>query len=66
MQPEKVRKTTYNLFLPYFLKWSTHSTTQREATRQMYSSYKLFKEFAGNRNLTFDDMTYSLSEEYIE
>lgn len=63
---KKKEYVSRNLFLPYYKKWSMTSTTVREATRQMMYSYRLFEEYAGQKKLTFDDMTYSLVEDYIE
>lgn len=63
---KKDKPTTDKLFLPYYEKWSFNDTTKREATRRMAYSYRLFVEFLGSSNPTFDEITMQLSEQYIE
>lgn len=54
------------LFLPYFLKWCTTTTTRRQATRYMLHTYNVFREFAEKDSPTFDDITNAYIEKFIE
>lgn len=54
------------LFMPYYLRWSTTTTTRRMANRGMLYSYNLFKEYLGKREPSFSDITNRLIEGYIE
>lgn len=54
------------LFLPYFDRWATTDTTRRKATNQSAQSSRLFREFLEGRNPTFDEITVSLLNRYVE
>lgn len=63
------RSETTGLFLPYFQKWATTSTTKRTANRMSLYTYRQFAEYAEEKSLadvTFSDINYALSEDYIE
>lgn len=53
-------------FLPYYYKWCSTSTTKREASKYLMTSYNRFFEFAKSKNPTFDEMTVAFIEEFIE
>lgn len=61
-----VRKENDGKFLPFFRRWALTDNTIRTFNRQRKSSYKLFEEFCGKSDPMFDDITYALSEDYIE
>lgn len=53
-------------FLPYYERWLTTETTKRAVTRQMRYSLNLFKEFLGDSNPQFNDITVKFVEGFIE
>jgi integrase len=61
-----VRREDEGKFLPFFRRWALTDNTIRTFNRQRKSSYKLFVEFCGKADPMFDDVTYALSEDYIE
>ena len=55
-----------SLFLPYFRKWSLIESTKCKANRYKTYTYNTLVEFFGKKNPTFDDITYTVCEEFIE
>lgn len=64
--PAKEDKKEENLFMPYFKTWAVTETTKSKYNRYKIYTYNIFKEFLGSRNPTFDEITYTLCEEFIE
>lgn len=55
-----------NLFLPYFKKWAYSESTKSKFNRFKLYTYNILKEFLDKRQPTFDEISYSLCEEFIE
>lgn len=53
-------------FLPYYERWITTETTKRTVTRQMRYSLNLFREFVGDSDPCFDNITIKFIENFIE
>ena len=64
--PARKDKKEENLFMPYFKTWAVTETTKSKYNRYKIYTYNIFKEFLGSRNPTFDEITYTLCEEFIE
>lgn len=62
----KEEKNSNKLFMPYFLKWSATETTKAKYNRFKLYTYRIFNEFLNGRTPTFNDINYSLCEEFIE
>lgn len=54
------------LFLPFLYTYAMEETTQHKYNRYKKYTYNLLSEFFGDRQPTFNDITYSFSEEFIE
>lgn len=64
--PAKEEKKKESLFLPYFLKWATEESTKCKANRFKKYTYNLLTEYFGKNQPTFDDITYTFCEDFIE
>lgn len=64
--PTKVDKPVEVLFMPFFKKWSNQETTKYKYNRFKKYTYNLLLEFLDKRNPTFDEITYTFCEEFIE
>ena len=63
---EKVDKSDENLFLPYFLNWALEENTKHKYNRYKKYTYNMLVEYFGNKKPTFNDITYSFCEDFIE
>ena len=63
---ETERKDEKSKFLPYYEKWLTTETTKRAVTRQMRYSLNLFRDFLGDSDPCFDNITMKFIENFIE
>ena len=63
---EKVEKSVEKLFLPYFRRWSLEETTKHKYNRYKTYTYNVLSEYFGDKQPTFDDITYSFCEDFIE
>lgn len=55
-----------NLFMPYFLQWARTETTKSRYNRYKIYTYNLLLEYLGKKQPTFDDIDYTLCEDFIE
>ena len=62
----KQSKSKENLFLPFFHKWSMEETTKSKYNRYKVYTYNMLTEYFGNRQPTFDDITYTFCEDFID
>jgi integrase len=63
---ERVDKSNENLFLPYFLNWALEENTKHKYNRYKKYTYNMLVEYFGNKKPTFNDITYSFCEDFIE
>lgn len=63
---EKIEKNKGNLFLPYFREWAMEETTKHKYNRYKVYTYNTLVEYFGKKQPTFDDITYSVCEDFIE
>lgn len=63
---EKTEKTNESLFLPYFRMWSLGESTKYKYNRYKTYTYNLLTEYFNGRQPTFDDITYTFCEDFIE
>lgn len=63
---EKIDKSKGNLFLPYFREWAMEETTKHKYNRYKVYTYNTLVEYFGKKQPTFDDITYSVCEDFIE
>lgn len=54
-----------NLFLPFYHMWAHTSFGKHHATRATVYHYRVFKEFLGKLEPTFDDINYNLYVKFI-
>lgn len=62
----KEEKKEESLFLPFFKKWAMQENTKSRYNRFKLYTYNLFVEYLEKRNPTFDEITYTLCEDFIE
>lgn len=63
---EKTDKNPQSLFLPFFFKWATEENTKSKYNRFKKYTYNILVEYFGKKQPTFDDITYSFCEDFIE
>lgn len=64
--PEKVDKSSTDLFLPFFHKWATEETTRSKPNRFKTYTYNLLVEYFGTKQPTFNDIDYAFCEDFID
>ena len=64
--PAKVEKKPEKLFLPFFGSWAVQESTKYQSNRFKKYTYNLLVEYFGKRQPTFDDITYTFCEDFIE
>ena len=64
--PAKVEKKPEKLFLPFFGSWAVQESTKYQSNRFKKYTYNLLMEYFGKRQPTFDDITYTFCEDFIE
>ena len=65
-QANEKKEVKNNLFLPYFRQWSLTENTKHKYNRYKTYTYNLLVSYFGSKNPTFDDITYSFCENFIE
>lgn len=60
------KKDESNLFLPYFQKWAREDSTKHKYNRYKVYTYNTLVEYFDGKKPTFDDITYSFCESFIE
>lgn len=64
----KAAPTQESLFLPYFCRWAREATTKSKYNRFKVYTYNILAEYFESRKQqpTFDDITYTFCEDFIE
>lgn len=61
----KENKPKEGLFLPFYQMWATTSFGKHKATRQTLYHYRIFKDFIGRLEPTFNDIDYNLYVKFL-
>lgn len=62
----RAAKDEKSLFLPFFQKWAMQESTKYKYNRYKVYTYNVLTEYFGNKNPTFNDITYTFCEDFIE
>ena len=63
---KRVAKKSDSLFLPYFNRWAKTQSTKCKINRFKTYTYNILVEYFNGEDPTFDDITYSFCEDFIE
>lgn len=58
-------KSKAELFIPFFQMWATTSFGKHNATRQTLYQFRVFKEFIGKLEPTFNDINYNVYIKFV-